>query len=171
MEHQDNGTLTVGIPFFAIGVWVIVHVMVDASHVADTAREWIRIPCEVQEATVVPHHGRSGAVSYTVAVVYRYVYEGREYSGDRYSVSRVITHLTSQGEAQSHADRLRARGLCWVNPARPSESALEMSDSTGATAHLIVLFFGLIFCAAGAFLIYRNIQNRRARGAPGNDGE
>jgi len=170
-EKKKVGSLWWGIPLTVIGASLIVHVFFNAAHLSDAARSWERIPCKVYKTELESHHGTRGGTSYTIDVRYRYVYEGREYEGDRTSVSRIVLNFNSRQEAQRHADSLRARGLCWVNPADPSESAVEMPDDGGLGGNTFLLLFGMVFGGAGVYLIYRHLQERRPPDAPWTDGD
>lgn len=117
---------------------------------------WDTVPCEITRSLVVTREveepwGNTTRTRETHAVEIAYVYD---YSGEQYESSRI----TPDPEAYQSMDEAKAEAMverypagakvtALVNPAKPSESALEAAPNTSRyiflTAGSIVLLYGL----------------------------
>lgn len=116
---------------------------------AIASTKWAKTPCTIVSSRVESHSGDKGT-TYSVDIVYRYTFGGREYRGDRYSA------VTGSSSGYDGKEEIVARyppgsqSVCYVNPARPYEALLKPGFSWG-------LLFGLlplVFVGVGAIIMF-----------------
>jgi hypothetical protein len=110
------------------------------------AQVWPGIPCTVVESHVEESSDSDGT-TYKAAVQTSFVYEGRQYTSNRYD----FVDFSSSGRdgKQEVVDRYPAGSTttCYVNPSDPSEAVLVR----GFSARYLVGLFGLLFLLPGLF--------------------
>jgi len=107
------------------------------------SRAWIAVPCEVVSSRVKTHSSDDGS-TYSVEVVYRYVYQGRTYRSNR---RQFMTGSSSGYGAKAEAVRRLGPGTqltCYVDPQEPAEAVLNREPTAGLWFGLIPLVFVLV---------------------------
>lgn len=147
--------------FLSIGLGVgygfFIHPLIQIS----AARNWTATPCEILTSRVKTHSGDDGS-TYSVDVVYRYTYQNRTYTANRYNF---FTGSSSGYEGKAAAVQQYPAGsqrTCYVDPAEPSSAVLSRSFSS-------MLWFGLIplvFAIMGAVGLYNTLFKKTKISAP-----
>ena len=151
--------LVVGIAVILVGLWMFYDIATDRAEAREARTNWRQVPCElVTVGTEQVSHGaergrkgrhRNGHSSSRIVIAYRYAYEGRDYTGDRYSVPDQ-TDPTAECKTRAQSIRQQARHSCYVNPEAPSESAYclaparEVEDGRNWLIPSIVCLAGLL---------------------------
>ncbi|HEY5792770.1 MAG TPA: DUF3592 domain-containing protein [Chthoniobacterales bacterium] len=114
---------------------------------ADSTR-WPETPCVILSSCVKSHSDSDGT-TYSVAIAYRYTFEGREYRSDRFD----LMNASSSGRAGKEALVARypagSTRVCYVDPDRPSQALLRRGFTWSLLLGLIplaLLLFGLFLC-------------------------
>jgi len=105
---------------------------------------WIQVPCIVESSRVVTHADSDGN-TYSVDILYHYVYENKTYRSNRYSF---MGGSSSGYEAKAGIVKLYPPGskkTCYVNPSDPSRSVLTRNW----TWENLLLLIPLLFVAVG----------------------
>ena len=117
------------------------------------ARQWPAIPCTVISSEVKSHSGNKGT-TYSVNIVYSFVINDHEYRANRYA----FLGGSSSGYSGKRAIVARypagSTGVCYVNPADPTEAVLERGFTPGMWVGLLPLIF-VVFGLAGAISVKR----------------
>ena len=125
------------------------------------ARSWQETTCTVLSSQVGTHSG-SDSTTYSVDVVYAYVFEGRAFQSDRYG----FLGGSSSGREGKEEIVARyppgARVSCWVDAAHPEQAVLNREPSAEWLIGLLPLVF-LLIGAGGILWVVR--MSRRARDA------
>jgi hypothetical protein len=79
------------------------------------ARDWQEVPCQIIASRVQQHEGSDGA-SYSVDVLYEYVFDDRRYHSSRYDF--IGSGYAANALRQNPAGSQR---VCYVDPKRPTE--------------------------------------------------
>ena len=109
------------------------------------ARDWAPTDCTILSSGVGRHSGSKGGSTYSVDVLYRYQFNGREYQSSRY---KFATASTSGYDGKAEIVRRLAPGTtttCYVNPTAPDEAVLDR----GFTADLLFGLIPLVFICVG----------------------
>jgi len=109
------------------------------------ARSWTEVPCEIVSSRVKTNSDSDGN-TYRVDVVYRYTYQSRTYTSNRY---HFMTGSSSGYEGKAAAVRKFPAGsqaTCYVDPAAPAEAVLDRN----AAGDLWIGLIPLVFVAVGA---------------------
>lgn len=121
------------IPLFVMPAWGIVR-----------AQNWKAVPCTIISSQVRTHSDSDGS-TYSIDILYRYVYEGKEYQSSRYK----FMGGSSSGRSgkQRIVDRYRpgTKATCYVNPDAPYEAVIDR----GFTADMLFGLIPLVFVAVG----------------------
>jgi len=121
---------------WALGVRPLLRVL-DAS-------DWPAVPCTIVSGHVAEHDSDDG-YTYSVELVYRYEFEGRSYTSDRYH----FMSGSSSGRAgkQAVVDRHPpgSATVCFVNPDDPTDAVIER----GFSATMLFGFIPLVFFIVG----------------------
>ena len=117
-----------------------------------SALSWSEVECEIVSSQVRSHSG-DDSVTYSVDVLYRYEFGGREYRSNRYQF---------MGGSSSGYDR-RARIVealpagavtpCYVDPDEPSEAVIERGFTPDTLFGLLPLLFAIVGLAGLVFAI------------------
>jgi hypothetical protein len=121
------------------------------------SRNWESVPCEILSSKVDKKSDSDGS-TYQVQIRYRYTFQGRRYTGDRYDFGTGHTNVgvgAMHGAVKAHPPG--ARKSCWVDPAHPEESVLQRSLPSGIWLGAL---FGLVFPAAGVGVIWSGVRAR-----------
>lgn len=115
--------LVVGVVLLLVGLVVTPLWSVPLLGKAMASRDWPEVACRVLSSRVGEHSDSDGT-SYSVDIVYSYIYGGREYRSDRYE----LMGGSSSGRASKKRIVARyppgATRTCRVNPDNPSEAIL-----------------------------------------------
>ena len=107
------------------------------------AESWVATPCRVLRAEVRSHDSDDGT-TYSVHILYQYVFQGQTYKSDRYEF---LGGSSSgyQGKARVVEQyRTAANPVCYVNPDNPFEAVLKRGFHAKLLLVLLPLFFLLI---------------------------
>jgi len=110
--------------------------------------KWVPTPCVVVSSKVGSHSDSDGT-TYSVDILYRYTFGGREYRCDRYDA------MGGSSSGYSGKQRIVARypagaeSTCYVNPASPAEALLK----PGADAGVLFGLIPVVFLAAGLLIV------------------
>jgi hypothetical protein len=107
------------------------------------ARQWIATPCTVVSSDVRSHRGDKGT-TYSVDILYRFEFGGREYRANRYSFLSGSSSGRSGKEAIVRRYPAGGSALCFVNPAQPSQAVLNRNFTGLMWLGLIPLVFVVI---------------------------
>lgn len=122
--------------FLVVGLVVSFFLFVRPVFKVLAARSWPAVPCVV-ESSRVRSHSSSDGTTYSVDILYRYEFGGREYRANRYNFMTGSSSGRDSKRAIVQRHPPGHRTVCYVNPAQPSEAALHR----GFTG---VMWFGLI---------------------------
>ncbi len=117
---------------------------------------WIETACTIQSSRV-QHHDGSESTTYSVDIVYEYVFNGQAFRSSRY---KFIGGSSSGYEGKAAVVRQYQPGksaVCYVNPENPSEAVLNRQFGAEAFLALIPILF-MIVGAAGTVHSLRKSQ-------------
>ncbi len=166
--------LVFAIPFGGVGVfatWAIGSTL----HEAWRARDWVRVRATVDEASLSSSSGSDGGTTFRADGRYRYVFEGRPYSGSRLGISRLGGSDNIDDWHEQTSARLadaRAAGLpvtVWVNPDNPAESVFDRELRWGEVLFLVP--FSLAFGGVGVGALVAMYFVLRGKGGQGGANE
>jgi hypothetical protein len=131
--------------------------------------KWTPTPCVVVSSKVGSHSDSDGT-TYSVDILYRYTFGGREYRCDRYNAVG--------GSSSGYSGKAKVVGryptgaqvTCYVNPANPAEALLK----PGADAGVLFGLIPVVFLAAGLLIVIfgtRKPSTSRPSGAPALDAQ
>lgn len=126
------------------------------------ARAWQPVPCTILDSHVETHSG-SDSDTYSIAVRFAYVVEGRMYESDRYEF---LGGSSSGYDSKAGAvAKLPAgtRTVCYYNPADPSDAVLERGLTRGYLFGLIPLVFALVGIGGFVMLLSGRGSSRAAK--------
>ena len=131
-------------------------------------RSWVETPCRIESVKV-----RSHDESTETTASYRYVYEGRSYTGDRVSTGRggdnvgnfqhraareLKAHVAPKATTAEAGEALQFR--CFVNPARPEQAVLYREFRWGLQAMMAA--FPLTFPVVGLGVLVAGLLTMRS---------
>ena len=123
-----------------------------------SARQWPTVTCTVISSEVKSHSGDDGR-TYSVNILYSYVFDDREYQANRYD----FMGGSSSGLAGKQAIVARysagSKAVCHVNPKDPTQAVLER----GFTPMMWVGLLPLLFFFAGLVGMCSVLRTRRAQ--------
>ena len=149
------------LPFAGVGVFMT-GLTVKTLWSSSRMQDWEEVPAEIVHAELKVNRG-DDSTSYRAIARYTYVYDGRDFSGDKVSVHGGGDNIGSfQQDAHAELQSHLAAGTpfrCYVDPSAPEQSVLYREVRWG----LILLYatFGLVFGAVGFGLIGGSIWARR----------
>lgn len=120
------------------------------------AASWPQVSCKIEIAKVTSHRGSKGGVTYGIDVLYRYEFEGRKYSSDRYNFSTGKSSSRDWREEAVRKLRSSKNPVCYVNPADPNKAVLATkigNEIWFGLIPLIFLFSGLVLFFAAPKMI------------------
>ena len=153
MKGKIFGTLF-ALPFFAVGVWMLWSI---SSSMYDAWRmdSWVQVPARVTSGGYKTHRG-DDSDTYEAYARYTYMYEGREYHGNRVSLAGGGDNI---GDYQQDIGRnlQRAIGdiiLVYVDPEKPTDSIIDRGLRWGLLGFksIFVFVFGGVGLGAIIFI-------------------
>jgi hypothetical protein len=130
-----------------------------------TAGNWVETPCLVESSRVRAHRGDE-STTYSVDILYHYVFNDREYKSSRYDFMGGSTSSYHGKAAVVSRYPPGKETICYVNPTDPTEAVLNREFS----ADLWVGLIPLVFVAVGAGgLLFAVLKSRRPRTALGSE--
>jgi hypothetical protein len=166
-ELTAGGRLLLGLffsVFLLVGVWATYSFALKPWLGVWAARDWVPVTCQIRSSEVRQHDGDS--TTYSVAITYSYVVDGREYTGDRYDFTAGSSSGRKAKKAIVARYRVGAESLCYVNPANPQEAVLERTRVRDWGFGLIPLVFVLV----GAGGVYFALFGQRKTSGVGDEG-
>jgi hypothetical protein len=121
-----------------------------------SAKQWPAVPCVVISSEVKSHSSDHGT-RYSVNILYRYEFKGREFKSNGYDFMSGSSSGYSSKQAIVSRHPPGTQTLCYVNPDDPTEAVLERGFTP-------VLWFGLIplvFVLVGAGGLIHTVRKRR----------
>ena len=158
-----GGTLF-GLLFFGVGAGFLLLGVIPNLWDAVRMRDWVQVPAEVVQLDLKSNHG-DDTTTYKVIARFRYVYDGRSYTGNRVGIADGGSD--NVGDWQHHTwSRLKGRKhtTLWVNPADPSESVFDRDLRWGLLGFKMI--FVIVFGGAGAVVLWF-INRKPAPVSPG----
>jgi hypothetical protein len=151
-----------GLLFFGVGAGFLLFGVIPNLWDAMWMRDWVVVPAEVVQLDLKSNHG-DDTTTYKVIARFRYVYDGRSYTGDRVGIADGGSD--NVGDWQHHTwSRLKGRKhtTLWVNPAKPSESVFDRDLRWGLLGFKMI--FVIVFGGAGAVVLW--FLNRKPAPVP-----
>ncbi len=152
------------LPFFGVGVWMLWSISSNCLE-AWQMRDWQPVPAQLLNAGYESHSG-DDSTTYEAYASYTYVYGGRDYSGERVSLSRGADNI---GDYQADTGRRLRTALTqnrpitvFVNPDAPHESIIDPQLRWGLLGFKSI--FLLVFGGFGLGMLI--VAMRRARSNP-----
>jgi len=141
------------LPFFGIGVWMLWSVsttFVDAWQMDN----WVQTEARLTRGGYESHSG-DDSVTYEAFASYTYIYEGRQYSGERVSLSGGADNIGSYqqdiGRNLQNALTSAEPMLVFVNPENPAESIIDRGVRWGLIGFKSIFLF--VFGGVGLGLL------------------
>lgn len=144
--------------FLLAGLGLLWLVLIGPALSSWRARSWVGADCEVVASHVATHSGEDSD-TYSVEILYRYTYGGREYHSNRY---HFFSGSTSGYESKARVVEAHPAGhrfTCWVDPDEPSEAVV--ARGLGAQSWIAVV--PLVFVAAGGGGVVWALAGRRRK--------
>lgn len=134
--------------FTLIGIGTFIFLSIPMWSKAIASTQWIETPCVILSSRVKTHSG-SESTTYSVAIDYRYTFNGQEYRSDRYNP---VPGSSSGYDGKKDIVNRYPKGstqVCYVNPKNPQEALLQRGFSWG----LLLGLFPLPFFAVGVAVL------------------
>ncbi len=114
----------VGLMFFLIGGGLLIFLILPLAIRAQASVKWVPTPCTILSSGVKSHKGENNT-TYSVAVLYRYTVNGREYKSDAYGLMSSSTSGRASKEKITAQYPAGSEQTCHVNPQNPAEAVLK----------------------------------------------
>lgn len=153
------GAILFGLPFFLVGIGVLVLGPLDTLRQHLRSGGWEQVPAHLEHVELITHRG-SDSTTYQVEAVYRYEYDGRAQLGTRVGYDTSKDNLGK--DHQQLASRLRRHQqtgrpvMAWVNPADPTEAYLVRELRWKKL--LFMGLFGLLFGGIGGAILFVGVR-------------
>jgi hypothetical protein len=144
--------------FLLFGLGFLVPLVLLPAWMMLKALSWAAVPCVIEHSGLASFPGNK-TTTYSVEVLYRYEFDGREYRSDRYDF---FPGSSSGRESKAAAVRARPVGsqtTCFVDPEHPHEAVLHRGPS--AMMWLGVLPGVFILVGAGGMALVGRAGNRQ----------
>ncbi len=134
------------LPFFLVGAGMLYGFTIRPALQILDSHHWVPMACVIASSQVQAHSG-DDSTTYSVEMSYRYTFEDRPYTSNRYHFSTTTSSSGRQAK-QAVVDRYPpgTETICYVNPDAPYEAVI---DRTWHWDLLIVGGFASIFLLAG----------------------
>ncbi len=149
------------LPFAGVGVFMViltVWTLVDWYRM----QSWVETPANLLEARLEQKHDDDGT-TYLAVARYTYIFEGRQYQGDRVGIDTTSDNIGNYHERKVNELQQQLRSeepiLCFVNSSSPDQSVLFRELRFEKIA--FYLLFALIFGGAGFAMIAAGIYAQR----------
>lgn len=176
-EKSPLSQMLFGLPFIAFGVFMGLLCCFDVWQWY-TMKWWAETPARILEASLETHQSTDSEgheiASYSVKTRYRYVYQGKEYTGTRLGIENGPDNVDSYHHVMAASLRDAQRDgktvLCYVNPANPEKAVLDrMLRPSALLCKAIALS---AFGGAGVIVFlsgFRKWRQNRRNGGSGAD--
>jgi len=147
--------------FFAVGFGFFYGMFLRPMIRIEQAKDWPEVPCTVINDSRVKSHRSDDSTTYSIDILYKYTFDGREHKSNRYSF---FTGSSSGYESKKAVVKAHPKGrktVCYVNPADPTEAVLERGYTTDMWLGLIPLVFVAVG-AGGIFFTVRSLLRKKA---------
>lgn len=144
-----------GAIFLAVGTGLLAFGISNYIKNQRAAETWVPVPCEITSASLEENRGKRGRTSYSPELTYRYVYDGKTFSGDE--ISLVVGFSGRHSEASRELKRLKKYKTCWVDPENPGDAVLEKPEKEFSFRKIMLVVFGAPFALAGGFIVFFGI--------------
>lgn len=143
-----RGLIIFGMLFSGMGIFVFTMGAIPTIRYYASS-DWVLVEARIKILEIVQHNDSGDGHTYSVHAEYEYDYEGKTYSGSRFSFD---SGSDSNRQAKQDAvDRIKSDPKVWVNPRNPSESVMVRENVGASTA---LLFFGATFGLAGVMTLW-----------------
>ncbi|MDP2226721.1 MAG: DUF3592 domain-containing protein [Moraxellaceae bacterium] len=144
-----------GLPFFGVGVGMLVLALLPTLHDAWQMRTWQPVSARVLSADLLSSYN-DGSTSWKAVVEYRYYAGGRERTGTRVAINDSGYDSVGDFQRQRAGELRRAMSnarpiTVWVNPDNPDDSVYHRDVRWGMVGFYAL--FALVFGSVGAALI------------------
>ena len=148
--------------FFVVGCITFFFMFLRPLYQIHAARNWVEAPCVIESSEVLEHSDSDGT-TYSVRVVYKYFFQGKTYSSDRYSFEAGSTNGRAGKERIVDRYPPGSESICYVDPSDPTQAVLNRE-------FVPAIWFGLlplIFVAVGGGGIWFGVWGVGRRGRRG----
>jgi hypothetical protein len=149
-----------GLPFFCMGSFFFYGVGVRPLMEKQRSQDWVQTPCVIQRIQVKAHSGSKRGSTYSVYARYAYVWEGREFVGERFNFSSGSDSTRTRKDKAVYLYSKMENPVCYVNPAAPKEAVLER---TAGDLILLPLLLGGLFAVVGLALMIGGFLQRKQK--------
>lgn len=162
--------LAFAIPFGGVGLWAS-WVMVSTLRDAWGAREWVKVRADVISAEMQQGTGRRSS-TYRADAVYRYTFDGKEYTGSRLGIStmggsdNIGDWQEEMAEFLESARNEKRTINVFVNPDRPTEAVVDRAIRWPMLLFLTPFALGFGGVGVGALVAAWFMLARPAKGSP-----
>lgn len=141
--------------FAAVGLGMSWFLLVKPLVKVVDARSWRAVECTVESSRVRSHRDSDGT-TYSVDILYRYTFDGREYKSNRYDfIGGSSGGSSGKHEIVSQYPEGRT-ATCYINPDDPSEAVLNR----GLSWMFLLGLIPLVFLAVGVGGIYFTLRSK-----------
>ncbi|MDD7986313.1 DUF3592 domain-containing protein [Lentisphaera marina] len=148
-----------GLPFFAAGIFVI-GLALKPVYQNHQAKEWLETPATLTQLKL---DGRGDSVK--VVAEYRYVFKGKEYTGDTVGFNMTTGNVSKYHQnLYAKLNKALDEGRTvpsYVNPSNPQEAVLDRKNRTRML--LFMIPFGSVFALIGGGIMFAGLFSSKAR--------
>ena len=110
--------------FFVFGSLLLYFLFIRPMTLSRASADWPAVPCTILTSEVGRHTDSNGGATYSVDITYRYVVDGRTYTGDHYSFMGGSSSGRTAKQDAVDAHPPGSEHLCYVNPEDPGYAVL-----------------------------------------------
>ena len=149
-------TAIMGLGIAFVG-WVFVQYLWGSYERAAVMNDWVETPCLV-EATHIDDTelNQRGVPKYILTITYRYTFDGKERTSDRYKRLPTESSDPRKVKAKEKKYPVGEESVCYVNPEDPDFAVLRKDSKAG----LYSIWFPCLFIVGGAGMILTAIFRR-----------
>ncbi|MGB0154224.1 MAG: DUF3592 domain-containing protein [Verrucomicrobiales bacterium] len=141
----------------AIAGWVFALYLWGSYERAAVMDSWIEVPCLIEATNIDDSQlNQRGVPKYILTVTYRYTFDGKERTSDRYK--RLPTEGSDPRKVKAKEKKypVGEESVCYVNPEDPDFAVLRKDSKAG----LYSIWFPCLFIVGGAGMILTAIFRR-----------
>lgn len=159
---QAPFSLVIFFGIFAItGLGVTFGLVIPSAMRYFAARSWVETPATVVWSRVESHSGSKGGTTYSVDLLYRYQFQGREYCSNSYNLMSGSSSGRDDKQEVVDSHPPNSPLTCYVNPQKPWQAIVNRD--LGASA--LIALFPLPFLGIGIGGIVWALKKKRAEKA------
>ena len=141
----------------AIAGWVFALYLWGSYERAAVMDSWIEVPCLIEATNIDDSQlNQRGVPKYILTVTYRYTFDGKEHTSDRYKRLPTEGSDPRKVKAKEKKYSVGEESVCYVNPEDPDFAVLRKDSKAG----LYSIWFPCLFIVGGAGMILTAIFRR-----------